>query len=74
MPGQEPEIDHENTPDPVCPACGSSVGDAWEWCTNEMRGAEHTCFDCGALFRAFPSYDVTYTTELISLTPPKPED
>lgn len=59
------EIDHEHTDSPVCPQCGSEVGDAWEWCTDEMRGHEETCFDCQAVFRAFPHYSVSYSTTLV---------
>ena len=63
--GVPPEIDHESTNEPVCPRCGSIIGDAWEWCT-DTAGVEQDCFDCGARFKAYPEYDVTYTTELIS--------
>lgn len=63
-------IEHEYTDEPVCPHCGVVIGDAGEWCTNEMRGHEEDCFECGAKFRAYPHYDVSYSTVLISA--PKP--
>lgn len=74
-----PEIDHDYTREPVCPACGDVIGDAWEWCTDELRGHEETCSGCGAVFRAFPHYDVCYSTQLVededaAPEPPYPTD
>lgn len=59
------DIDHTYTSEPTCPNCGGTLGDAWEWCTNEMIGHEEECPKCKAVFRAFPHYDVSYSTQLI---------
>jgi len=48
-----------------CPACGYHHGDEWEWCTSEIRGHEVDCDNCGATFRAFPHFSVSYSTELV---------
>ena len=50
---------------PVCPACGHSHRDAWEWDFGAgLEGdTEHECDICGYEFRCTRIVDVAYTTK-----------
>lgn len=51
-------FEHECTDDVVCPYCGYTHGDSWEF-----QDGEHICQDCERLFILEQSVSVTYTTE-----------
>jgi hypothetical protein len=63
----EPEPDTECTPLPVCPHCGHTHTDGWEYFTGGRESAMVDCEACGAPFRATQNVLITYTTR-------KPDD
>lgn len=46
----------------ICPHCGDTRGDCWEWLTSEDP-IETTCEACGEIFRAWAEFDVRYCTD-----------
>ncbi len=52
------------TPEPVCPACGHSHADWWEWdFGHPIEGsAERECDSCGAEFKVEREVTVYFTT------------
>lgn len=52
----------------ICPLCGCQHGDCFEWLTDEMCPVKFTCRDCGAQLEGSVSYDVSYSTTVV--TPP----
>lgn len=55
-------IDHGDTQEIICPACGWIDTDSWE----SHDGEEAECPDCNSTFRVNINESVTYTTELIT--------
>lgn len=52
---------------PVCPHCGHSHRDAWEW--NFGPGLEgeksRECDECGKPFKCRREVEISYTTEIV---------
>lgn len=55
------EIDHEGTPQIVCPYCGYIDQDSWEIAGDDECG-EADCGECGRSFYWSHYVRVTYTT------------
>lgn len=55
------EVDHTDTSEPICPACGHAFQDAFEWPDEGTRRCR-----CGATFKWERDVSVTYSTELPS--------
>ena len=53
------EIDHECTDKPVCPYCGHTHRDAWEWPDNSE---DSECEECERTFHAYRTIYVTWET------------
>ena len=61
--GTMPDIDHKNTPQPVCPHCGNMVLYAWELdFTRQQCIGGNECGRCGKKFTICQRVTVTYNT------------
>lgn len=64
------EIDHEDTPNAVCPKCGYEDHDSWELhLEGDGDSAEVDCPRCEEPYRVTMCLTVTYSTEAIEETP-----
>lgn len=62
MPNRLPEIDHEMTPNIVCPYCGYKEIDSWQL---SLDSGEIYCNDCEHTFHYERDLTITYTTSKI---------
>lgn len=52
------DFDHECTQEIVCPYCGYTHSDSWEWDDD----GEDICDNCGKMFEYCREHDITYST------------
>jgi DNA-directed RNA polymerase subunit RPC12/RpoP len=58
---------HTSTDDVVCPYCGETHGDSWEWAQDSDDAMK--CDHCGKTFSYYRNIEVTYTSSRIDPTP-----
>jgi len=55
-------IDHEHTPEIVCPHCGKRQSDSWEWFTGKKESVDIECSTCERPFHVRQFVEITYTS------------
>lgn len=56
---------HYGTPGLVCPHCGRSETDPWQWFDLHDGEADIECADCGRTYHATQEVEITYSSEPI---------
>lgn len=56
------EIDHEFTESIVCPHCGHSHSESWEYFRDDQYAQTINCIECDKPFSCEMEVDVTYIT------------
>lgn len=54
------EIDCSGTDEAVCPHCGFTYPDSWEFVRKDPIEFSQDCDGCGKTFKCRPEYEVTY--------------
>lgn len=56
-------INHEYTDEVVCPWCGYTYSDSWDFFRkNELRSEGHACEECGKHFDIEREFSISYIT------------
>jgi len=55
-------IDHEHTPEIVCPHCGEKQSDSWEYFAGQTESVDIECEMCERPFHVQQFVDISYTS------------